>query len=307
MNLREWALPIYTIMMQLAIGALFSLWVIRRLFSSKYGNERVNEIARIPVLIIFSTMIVATIGSHFHLSKPFLSFLAIRNFRTSWLSREIAFTLIVFISTGALLLFLIFKKKLFFVKTFLGWTSILVGFITVYSMANIYLLPTQVAWNSPITIISYYAVMLLLGTVSIIVIFLMDLRFSTGRLSRDLVDYVQLIKKSIPWLMIVATITSLLNIALGLYQIELLRGISQPSAQASLELVLGLYKPLLIMRIGFALVGIIWLNGIVSYFIKKQRDIINLLGPVSISCTLILIGEILERFLFYATHVRIGI
>ena len=174
-------------------------------------------------------------------------------------------------------------------------------------MANIYLLPTQAAWNSPITIISYYAVMLLLGTVSIIVIFLMDLRFSTGRLSGDLDDYAQILEKSIPWLVVVATIVSLLNIALGLYQIELLREIAQPSAQASLELVLGLYKPLLLMRIGFALVGIVWLNGIVRYFIKSQRAIINSLGPVSIACTLILIGEILERFLFYATHVRIGI
>ena len=307
MNLREWALPIYTIMMQLAIGALFSLWVIRKLFNTKYGKKRMDEIATIPVSIIFSTMIVATIGSHFHLSKPFLSFLALRNFGSSWLSREIAFTLIVFISTGALLFFLIFKKKLFYIKTFLGWTAILVGFVTIYSMAKIYLLPAQIAWNSPVTIISYYAVMLLLGTVSIIIIFLMDLRFSTGRLSGYLADYVQLIKKSIPWLAIVATIASLLNIVLGLYQIELLRDIAQPSAQASLELVLGLYKPLLIMRIGFALIGIVWLNGVISYFIKTQRDIINLLGPVSISCALIFIGEILERFLFYATHVRIGI
>ncbi|MBT7074798.1 MAG: dimethyl sulfoxide reductase anchor subunit [Anaerolineae bacterium] len=307
MNLREWALPIYTIMMQLAIGALFSLWVIRKLFNTKYGKKRMDEIATIPVFIIFSTMIVATIGSHFHLSKPHLSFLALRNFGSSWLSREIAFTLIVFISTGALLFFLVFKKKLFYIKTFLGWAAILIGFVTIYSMANIYLLPTQVAWNSPVTIISYYAVMLLLGPVSMIVIFLMDLRFSTGRLKGDVIDYVQIIKKSIPWLVVVATITSLLNIALGLYQIELLRDMAQPSAQASLELVLGLYKPLLIMRIGFALVGIVWLNGIVSYFIRSQRVIINLLGPVSIACTLILIGEILERFLFYATHVRIGI
>lgn len=307
MNLREWALPIYTIMMQLAIGALLSLWVIRKLFSSKYGNKRMDEVATIPVLIIFSTMIVAIVGSHFHLSKPFLSFLALRNFRSSWLSREIAFTLIVFISTGTLLYFLIYRKKTYWIKVFLGWIAILSGFVTVYSMANIYLLPTQAAWNSPITIISYYAVMLLLGTVSIIVIFLMDLRFSTGRLSGDLDDYAQILEKSIPWLVVVATIVSLLNIALGLYQIELLREIAQPSAQASLELVLGLYKPLLLMRIGFALVGIVWLNGIVRYFIKSQRAIINSLGPVSIACTLILIGEILERFLFYATHVRIGI
>ena len=40
MNLREWALPVYTILMQLAVGALFSLWVIRALSSAKYGERK---------------------------------------------------------------------------------------------------------------------------------------------------------------------------------------------------------------------------------------------------------------------------
>ncbi len=29
MNVREWALPVYTILMQMAVGGLFVLWVIR--------------------------------------------------------------------------------------------------------------------------------------------------------------------------------------------------------------------------------------------------------------------------------------
>ena len=44
MNLREWALPVYTILMQLAIGALLSLWIIRTLNSSKYGKEKIDQI-----------------------------------------------------------------------------------------------------------------------------------------------------------------------------------------------------------------------------------------------------------------------
>ena len=307
MNLREWALPTYTIMMQLAIGTLFSLWVIREWFGPKYGPKKIDEIVTVPVLIIFSTMIVAIIGAHFHLSKPFLSFLALRNLKSSWLSREIAFTSIVFIRTGSLFFSLKFGEKLYRIKSLLGWIAILVGFATVYSMASIYLLPTQVAWNSPLTIISYYAGMLLLGTASLIVIFLMDLRFASGNPSRDISNHVQIVEKMIPWLTSVATITSILNIIIGLYQIELLRDVALPSAQASLQLMLELYKPLLVMRIGFALTGIVWLNGVMYYFKKRQKLIINSLGLASVACTIILVGEILERFLFYATHVRIGI
>ena len=40
MNIREWTLPVYTILTQLAAGALFVLWVIRTLSNSKYGGRR---------------------------------------------------------------------------------------------------------------------------------------------------------------------------------------------------------------------------------------------------------------------------
>ena len=307
MNLREWALPVYTILMQLAIGALFSLWVIRMLDHKKYGEEKMDKITTVPVVIIFSTIVLAMIGSHFHLSKPYLSFLAIRNFRYSWLSREIVFTLLVFVSTGLLLLALRFGKSHSHLKLGLGWLAVLAGFTVVYCMASIYLLPTQIAWNSSVTIISYYAVTLLLGTTSLIVILLMDLRFSAGEEPDELDTRIQIIRQPIVWLTAVATLAAFLVIALGMVQIEFLRNAESSSAQASLTLVLDLYQPLLVMRVGLTVLGVAWLVAVVSFFIIKHRSFTRLLGPVYIACIMVLIGEILERFLFYATHVRIGI
>ena len=307
MNLREWALPVYTILMQLAIGALFSLWVIRMLNSSKYGKEKMDQITTMPVLIIFSTMILAMIGSHFHLSRPYLSFLAVRNFRYSWLSREIVFTMFVFINTGFLILLLRYRKGYYRLKIGLGWGAILAGFATVYCMASIYMLPTQIAWNSFVTILSYYGVMLLLGTTSLMVILLMDLRFSAGEAPQELEIRTQVIKKSFVWLTVVATLAAILVIFLGIYQIELLRNVDMASARASLNLILDLYQPLLVMRIGLTVIGVTWLVAVVSYFIRTRKSFMQLLGPVYVACIAVLIGEILERFLFYATHVRIGI
>jgi len=267
-----------------------------------------DQITIVPVLIIFSTIVLAMIGSHFHLSKPFLSFLAIRNFRYSWLSREIVFTIFVFIFTGLLLFMLRFGKGYYHrLKLGLGWGAILAGFATVYCMARIYLLPTQIAWNSFATIISYYAVMLLLGTTSLIVILLMDLRFSARESPEDFDVRLQILKNSIVWLTAVATIAALLVIALVIYQIELLRNMQLSSAQASLKLLLDLYKPLLVMRIVLTVFGVTWLVAVIRHFIKTQRSFMKLFGPVYIACILVMVGEILERFLFYATHVRIGI
>jgi len=258
-------------------------------------------------LIIFSTIVLAMIGSHFHLSKPFLSFLAIRNFRYSWLSREIVFTVFVFIFTGLLLFMLRFGKGYHRLKLGLGWGAILAGSATVYCMARIYLLPTQITWNSSVTIFSYYATTLRLVTTSLIVILLMDLRFSARESPKDMDIRIQIIKKSTIWLAAVATIAALLVIGFGIYQIELLRNKQLSSAQASLTLLLDLYKPLLVMRIVLTVFGVTWLVAVVRHFIKTQRSFMKLLGPAYIACILVLIGEILERFLFYATHVRTGI
>lgn len=307
MNLREWALPVYTILMQLAIGALFFLWVIRTLNSSKYGKEKIEQITSMPVLIIFSTILLAIIGAHFHLSKPYLSVLAILNFRYSWLSREIVFTIIVFICTGLLLLMMRFVNGYHRLKFGLGWGAVLAGFATVYCMARIYLLPTQVAWNSSVTIFSYYAAMFLLGTISLMVILLMDLRFSAGEVPQELDIRVQIIKKSFVWLTVVVTLAAILVIFLGLFQIKLLRTVDLESAQVSSKLLLELYRPLLIMRIALTIIGVTWLVTVVSYFIRTQISFMRMLEPVYIACIMIMIGEILERYLFYATHVRIGI
>ena len=74
MNLREWALPVYTILSQLAFGAFFALWVILTIANPKVNREKLEDISRIPITIICFTILFAMVGAHFHLSKPFLSF-----------------------------------------------------------------------------------------------------------------------------------------------------------------------------------------------------------------------------------------
>ena len=161
MNIREWTLPVYTILTQLAAGALFVLWVIRTLSNSKYGREEVNRIIKIPILIILITIIAGITGAHFHLSRPYLSFLALRNFHSSWLSRELVFNLFFIFSVGCLWTLLWFVNGHNKLKTVLGWVAILFGFATEYCMSRIYLLPSQPAWNSPLTIVSFLETMLL--------------------------------------------------------------------------------------------------------------------------------------------------
>jgi DMSO reductase anchor subunit len=96
------------------------------------------------------------------------------------------------------------------------------------------------------------------------------------------------------------------NIAVILYQIYLLnRG--DITSQTSLKLLFDLYLPLFIMRLALTIVAPLWMGYAVRQMRKTGAAPQTLMAPVYMSCLLILIGEIIGRFLFYATHIRLGI
>lgn len=307
MNVREWALPVYTILIQLATGALLGLWLVRAMIASKLEKNLKDEIVRIPTLIVFATILVAMIGAHFHLSRPYLSFLAVINLQHSWLSREILFTVLFFHLTGILLVLLWFVPGYPRLKDGLGWAAILSGFATIYCMARIYLLPTQIAWNSVETIFYYLGETLILGAVSLSAMLLMDLNFSIERNTSNLGVRFQIVRRALVRLAIVAGIAATVILVLNIYRIASLRTIEDKSAQASLSLLLGLYLPLLLMRFLFLILGTSWLALCLIRTLRRNKPINEVISSVYIANTFVIVAEILERFLFYATHVRIGL
>jgi len=306
MNVREWALPVYTILMQLSIGTLLMLWIVRGIHLRRFADAEINRIVKFPITIIFITVCLAIIGSHFHLSRPFRSYLAISNFHTSWLSREIVFTVLFFLTLGSLLALHWSQNDKTTLKTVLGWLAILFGLALVFCMAHIYLLPAQSAWNSPFTIPSFYLTMLLLGYSALPAILLVDFSFSNVlTLERSDQQYL-LIRRVLIWSAVTGIITWLIVAALNVYQILMLR-FGDQWARTSFELLTNLYRPLLLLRLALPLLGIIILAVSIFTVVKRNRTVKELMIPVYASCIFVMVGEILGRFLFYATHIRIGI
>ena len=129
------------------------------------GN--IDQYIKIPILIILITIVFAMIFAHFHISKPYLSFLALRNVRTSWLSRELLSNIFYAIFVGLLFFSLWYHEERKKTITILGWVAILFGFTTDYCMSRIYLLESQPAWNSVLTPVSFLITTLLLGIVTV--------------------------------------------------------------------------------------------------------------------------------------------
>lgn len=307
MNFREWALPFYTILMQLAVGALIVLWILRWAVGRRFNPEEINRVLSNPLLIISFTVVVAMLSSHLHLSRPLQSFYAVRNFRSSWLSREIVFTVLFFLMLSAVLYFSRFKQEQHRLITTLGWLAVVLGLTVIYCMGKIYLLPTQLAWNSPFVIISFYVTTLLLGTMTIACLLLLDLKFVEIQRADDLEVHSRLARFALIRLSLAAFLIVAINIAVTYFQIGRFAQQGEITLQISLRLLFELYAPLFVMRLVLLVGAPIWMGYAVYRTDRLRLASQELMTPVYLSCLLILVAEILGRFLFYATHIRLGI
>lgn len=304
-NLREWALPVYTIMMQMAAGGMLILWVIYTQIV-RHDRTTADRVSHNLVMFMLITISTAMIGSHFHLSRPYLSFLAVRNIKTSWLSREIAFTVAFAVQVSILWLLQRYKFGPFRLRLATGWSAVITGLGTVYCMSRVYLLPTQIAWNSITTPVAFFSASFLLGGMAISALLLMNLYLAALRDQTDLEPerhFFQQTLAVISILVVAAASVELVNYGV---QIRALSA-GDASAHASLDLLLGLYSVLFGIRLGLLGFGVMILVGVVLWQRKTAQPLIRLLPSVYFTFLLLLVGEVLGRFLFYAIHVRTGI
>lgn len=306
MNLREWALPLYTILLQLATGALLTLWVIRLLVIREWNAGEVDRLVKRPLLIILFTIACAMLGSHFHLSNPFISFLAILNLRMSWLSREILFTVLFFMTTLTLAALQWFRPGRRKLMTPLGLVAVGFGLASIYCMSRIYDLPVQAAWNSDLTTVSFYTTTLLLGVTSLPAMMLMDAQFQKSTETGQEPSSSSLLSNVITVLALVAGMLLLAVVAVNVVQIAMLQN-GSTLARTSAHLLLDLYGPLFALRLASIAIGISVFIFAAWRLVRLHQPLLNQLGPIYLGFLLVMVGEILGRFLFYAMHIRQGV
>lgn len=159
--MHEWALLIFTVCMQAAIGGTIVLTLFYKKISSLEADQAFKAM-KLPLIVIAILTLVGLGASFGHLGTPTNAFNTLRNFGTSWMSNEIVFTGLfiagVFVTLGLALL----KKKVNFIALLV--TSV-IGLIDVYSMASIYTHSLVSGWDSINTFTSFYGTALVLGPV----------------------------------------------------------------------------------------------------------------------------------------------
>jgi len=306
MNVHDWALIAFSILVQMSVGAMWVLRVVHYFAARKYGVEAADRLSDRALLALVPVIALAFVASLFHLGDPFNAYRAVTNLGSSWLSREIFFG-VVFAALVVVFAFLQWRKiGSFGLRNVIAWLAALVGLVLVYSMFNVYLLQSQPAWNSWATPISFFATTFLLGALAMGAAFVANYAYLQRKEPGCADTQCTLMREALRWIAVAAVLLLGVElVALPLYLATLAGG--SAAGLASVQLMVGSYGWVLALRVVLVFVG----AGVFAMFLYQnamsagQEKVLGNLAYAAF--VIVLVAEVLGRALFYAVHVQIGI
>jgi anaerobic dimethyl sulfoxide reductase subunit C (anchor subunit) len=306
MNIREFALITFTILGQMAAGSMLVLMIIRAYLSMKAKIEEVDNLLDGPLFIVVPIMGLALLASLMHLNNLANVVKAVPNLDSSWLSREVVFS-VIFVVLAVIYTFMQWRKLGGHVlRALIGWVTALVGLVQTYAMGMVYMLRTQPAWNTVATPITFFVTSLLLGGLAVAVALMVNQGRTAKKDSKAELQRQALLRQIIQGIAMGSLILIGVEfIVLPIYMAYL--STQGSSALQSLMLMVGPFFGILIFRLVLIFVG----AGILGAYLYRNAGLPG--GEKSMAAltysafVLVLIGEVMGRILFYASHVRIGL
>lgn len=302
MHLAEWPLILFTVMIQMSVGAFLFLGILNEVKFIKLEAGVFSAAGR-PILNVTGFILVlSVIVAAFHLGSPLNAINALNNLESSWLSREILSLILFLFSGGIFLLFFIKKgneRKIIFI---LALITVLLGYITIASMSLVYILGTVPVWNNFFTPLSFIMTSLILGSGAILhaINIVMNKEKYFSRLKEfqpgNLANTFNMISKFILTMLFIQLI-------IIIYQpFYLSNGIFSDS----FDLLINENLFLLLLRVLLIITAFIWL----LLILRKNRLDGNLLirkRYYAFYFGILLIQELIGRYIFYAIYSRIGV
>jgi anaerobic dimethyl sulfoxide reductase subunit C len=307
MDIREWSLILFTILTQMAVGSFVILGAIHFWAARKHSQAEADRLTDRALLAIGPVLVLGMLASLFHLGNPLSAPIAVTNLATSWLSREILFA-VLFAGFGALFAFLQWRKLgSFTLRNIVAWIAAILGLILVYAMAKVYMLETQPAWNTVATPILFFTTALLLGALAMgaaLVTNYAILKRKDPSCAEVQCELVREITKGVALTGIILLGVELLVVPLHL---AYLAASSNVTAISSAAMLYDQFAVMFGLRLVLVFVGA-GVFGLFLYRMALDPGREQMLGRlIYLAFALVLISEIVGRFLFYATHAKIGI
>jgi anaerobic dimethyl sulfoxide reductase subunit C (anchor subunit) len=306
MDVRNWALILFTILAQMSVGSFWVLGVVHYYAKRKANEEEADRLSDRALLVIGPLMILGLLASLFHLGDPLSAFQAVTNVGSSWLSREILFGVLFAILGGLFAIMQWRKWGSFTRRNVVATLAGIAGLFLVISMSGVYMLPTQPAWNTLATPIFFLTTTLLLGSLAMGAAFAANYLY-LKRKERDGLDIqLDLLRGSLRGISATALVVLGIQLIVSpLYIAALSAGV--PEAQESASMLVNDYVTIFVLRLVLSLVGA-GLFAIVLYQSAggeaKDKTMAYLVYG---AFGLVLVAEVLGRYLFYAIQVPVGI
>lgn len=307
MDVREWALIAFTILTQMSVGAFVVLGVVHFFAERTAGAEEADRLSDRALLAIGPVLVLGLVASLGHLGNPLNAYRAVANLDTSWLSREIL-SGVLFTIVGGLFAIMQWRKiASFAVRNLIAWLAALIGLFQVYSMAMVYMLPVQPAWNTVATPIAFFTTTLLLGVLALAAAFVANYAYVQRHNPQCAEAQCQLLRSALRWIAFASVILLGVELVVAPLQVAYLAGGQLPALRDSAQMMFGEYGVIFGLRLALVFVG----AGILGVFLYQNalspgRE--KVMGTLAYAAfALVLVSEVLGRFVFYATHVKIGL
>lgn len=306
MNTQEWALIIFTILAQMSVGSFLILGIVHTLVRRAAGEQQADRFSDYALLAIGPVLTLAMLASLGHLGNPINAPRAITNVGSSWLSREILTGVLFTVVGGAFALMQWRKIGASALRNAIAVVAAVIGLSFVYSMARVYMLPSQPAWNSIATPVSFFATTALLGLFATGAAFVANYALMR-RSDPDCAErQCALLRRTLCWIAVASVvIIGIELVTLPLYLAQLSGG--GAAAAESVRLLVQSNGLLLGLRVALAFAG----GAVLALFIYQNasrpgRE--QLAGNLAYGAfALVFIAELLGRYLFYASHVSIAV
>ena len=307
MNPNEWALVIFTVVMQMAVGAFVVLGGVHFFATRRNGIEEADKLSDRALIAIGPLAVLALVVTLLHLGNPINAPRAITHFATSWLSREVTLAL-VFSIVGAVFAYMQWRKvSTAAVRNTIGLINAAIGLVLVYVMSMVYRLPTVPAWNTLATPVTFFITCFLLGSLAMGAAFVANYWYlKRKQMDPENVQF-SMLATTLRWIALFSiALLGLQFIVIPLY-IAQLAGEGNPAAVASIEVMSQQYITVFAVRLILLFVGA-GLFSLFVYSMASSESRLRVLGNIAyLAFALVLVSEILGRFLFYASMVKIGL
>lgn len=282
----EWPLMLFTLLTQFAVGTYIFIVVIRA-FSNKISKEKCMKLTDLGMTIVGPVMFAALILSLFHLGTPSGAYRAILNWNSSWLSREILFAGIFF----ALWVIGYVMEKRGSWSQVLGWINAVIGMAVIYSMSSIYASTIIPAWTDFNTYLSFFGTTVVFGAAGTVLFMLLS------KEEKD--EHVISIFK-------IVGITGIIAVAFQLIYLPIYASalaVEGSVGVESLSVLAGNHLYTTIFRWILTAGGL----GMILYGVFRKSMTKAVFHSSAVAFILVVTGEFLGRFIFYALGIPIDI